>query len=100
MAIGGSDRCSECDLPSHGSDSAVISPNGALVAFSHALPSPSVITASVTSPGHSGDPNFHSYTPDAVAFPVWKWDNSQFWAATAEATTPAVMPAAAQIGAV
>ncbi len=61
-----------------------ISPNGNLVAFTNAPPAPSVITASVSSPGHSGDPNFHSYTPDAVAFPAWKWDSSQFWAATAE----------------
>ncbi len=59
-----------------------IAPNGQLVAFTNALPSPSVITASVNSPGFSGDPNFHSYTPDAVEFPVWKWDSSQFWAAT------------------
>ncbi|HKB47361.1 MAG TPA: hypothetical protein VKC57_06670, partial [Ktedonobacterales bacterium] len=62
----------------------LISPNGQLVAFSNALPSPSVVSASVNSPGHSGDPNFHTYTPAAVAFPVWKWDSSQFWAATAE----------------
>ena len=61
-----------------------ISPNGQLVAFTNATPSPSVITASVSSPGHAGDPNFHAYTPDAVAFPAWKWDSSQFWAATAE----------------
>ena len=61
-----------------------ISPNGALVAFTNAPPSPSVITASVSSPGHAGDPNFHAYTPDAFAFPAWKWDSSQFWAATAE----------------
>lgn len=68
-----------------------ISPNGALVAITHALPSPSVITASVTSPGRAGDPNFHSYTPDALDFPVWKWDSTQFWAATkpdAESSSP------------
>jgi hypothetical protein len=57
------------------------SPNGRLVAFTQALPSPSVISASSTSPGDRGDPNFHAYTPDAVSFPVWKWDNSSFWAA-------------------
>lgn len=62
-----------------------IAPNGQLVAFTNALPSPSVITASVSSPGFNGDPNFHSYTPDAVDFPVWKWDSSQLWAATKEA---------------
>ncbi len=57
------------------------SPNGQLVAFTSALPSPSVISASSTSLGASGDPNFHAYTPDAVSFPVWKWDSSSFWAA-------------------
>ena len=57
--------------------------NGAAPAqITHALPSPSVITASVTSPGRAGDPSFHSYTPDALDFPVWKWDSTQFWAAT------------------
>lgn len=59
----------------------LFSPNGRLVAFTGALPSPSVISASSTSPGTAGDPNFHAYTPDAVSFPVWKWDNSSFWAA-------------------
>jgi hypothetical protein len=57
-----------------------ISPNGQLVAFTGALPSPSVITASVTSPGNLSDPNFHSYTPNADRYPVWKWDSSSFWA--------------------
>ncbi|MGZ3678332.1 MAG: hypothetical protein ACXWQR_07160 [Ktedonobacterales bacterium] len=57
------------------------SPNGRLVAFTSALPSPSVISASSTSPGDRSDPNFHAYTPDAVSFPVWKWDSSSFWAA-------------------
>ena len=61
-----------------------ISPNGQLVAISSALPSPSVITASVSSPGHSGDPNLHFYSPDGVSFPVWKWDSATFWAARAE----------------
>ena len=56
------------------------SPNGRLVAFTGALPAPSVISASSTSPGTAGDPNFHAYTPDAGSFPVWKWDNSAFWA--------------------
>lgn len=59
----------------------LFSPNGRLVAFTDALPSPSVISASSTSPGTAGDPNFHAYTPDAVSFPVWKWDSSSFWAA-------------------
>jgi hypothetical protein len=64
----------------------LISPNGALVAISAALPTPSVITASVSSSGGSGDPNLHAYHPDAYDFPVWKWDSSEFWAAT-EATS-------------
>ncbi|HLY32069.1 MAG TPA: hypothetical protein VKQ36_13645, partial [Ktedonobacterales bacterium] len=59
-----------------------ISPNGRLVSIAWALPSPSVITASVTSAGHSGDPNLHFYHPDAVGFAVWKWDTSSFWAET------------------
>lgn len=59
----------------------LFSPNGRLVAFTNALPSPSVISASSTSPGDRGDPDFHSYTPDAVAFPAWKWDSASFWAA-------------------
>jgi hypothetical protein len=64
----------------------LIAPNGALIAISAALPSPSVITASVTSPGGAGDPNLHTYHPDAYDFPVWKWDSSTFWVAT-EATS-------------
>lgn len=64
----------------------LIAPNGALVAISAALPSPSVVTASVTTPGNNGDPNLHVYHPDAYDFPVWKWDSSEFWAAT-EATS-------------
>jgi len=62
----------------------LISPNGQLVSISTALPSPSVITASVTSPGHNGDPNLHFYSPDGVSFPVWKWDSANFWTARAE----------------
>ena len=64
----------------------LLAPNGGLVAITAALPSPSVITASVTSPGNSGDPNLHVYHPDAYDFPVWKWDSSEFWAAS-EATS-------------
>ncbi len=59
-----------------------ISPNGALVSIARAEPAPSVITASVTSPGSSGDPTFHSYTPDGRSYAVWKWDSSQVWAST------------------
>ncbi len=58
-----------------------ISPNGALVAISGALPSPTVVTASVTSPGHSGDPNLNFYAPDASSYPVWKWDTTTIWVA-------------------
>ncbi|HET8908862.1 MAG TPA: hypothetical protein VFN11_18040 [Ktedonobacterales bacterium] len=59
-----------------------ISPNGHLVAVARAEPAPSVFTASVTSPGGSGDPNLHFYTPDAHSYPVWKTDSSTFWAST------------------
>ena len=59
-----------------------ISPNGALVAMTSSTPPGAVVTASVTSAGLPGDPNYHSYSPDALQFPVWKWDSSQFWAAT------------------
>ena len=59
-----------------------ISPNGALVAVARALPAPSVFTASVTSAGHSGDPDMHFYTPSADSYPVWKFDTSTFWAST------------------
>ncbi len=57
-----------------------ISPNGQLVAITGAEPAPDVLTASVTSPGHSGDPNLHFYPPSANSYPGWKWDTSTFWA--------------------
>jgi hypothetical protein len=57
-----------------------ISPNGHLVAFTDAPPTPDILTASVSSPGNAGDPNFHTYSPDAGGYPVWKWDSSSFWA--------------------
>jgi len=60
----------------------LISPNGQLVSLAWALPTPSVITASVTSAGHHGDPNLHFYSPDGVGFAVWKWDTTSFWAET------------------
>ena len=59
-----------------------MSPNGQLVAVARAEPAPSVFTASVTSPGASGDPNMHFYTPDSTSYPVWKYDNATFWAST------------------
>jgi hypothetical protein len=59
-----------------------ISPNGHLVAIARAEPAPSVVTASVSSPGHSGDPDLHFYTPDGRSYAVWKWDSATFWAST------------------
>jgi hypothetical protein len=58
------------------------SPNGHWVAITEAEPSPTTLTASVTSSGGSGDPTFHGYSKDTFDYPVWKWDNSQFWATT------------------
>lgn len=57
-----------------------ISPNAQLVAFTDAPPKPDVLSASVSSPGNAGDPAFHTYSPDAGGYPVWKWDSSSFWA--------------------
>ncbi len=54
--------------------------DGQWVAFTGAMPSPTTLTASVNSSGGSGDPTFHAYTPDTSNYPVWKWDNTQFWA--------------------
>lgn len=56
--------------------------DGQWIAFTEAPPSPATLTASVNTSGGSGDPNFHGYSPDTSQYPVWKWDNSQFWAAT------------------
>ncbi len=56
--------------------------DGQWVAFTEAPPSPATLTASVNSSGGSGDPTFHGYSPDTSNYPVWKWDNSQFWATT------------------
>jgi hypothetical protein len=56
--------------------------DGQWIAITEAPPSPSTLTASVNTSGGSGDPNFHGYHPDSFDYPVWKWDNSQFWAAT------------------
>src|SRR5262249_41278618 len=61
-----------------------ISPNGQYAAFTDAQPTPTVITASVSSAGAKGDPAFHTYSPGGVACPAWKWDSSQFWEATKE----------------
>ncbi|HEV2237522.1 MAG TPA: hypothetical protein VGR57_12740, partial [Ktedonobacterales bacterium] len=59
-----------------------LSPNGRLVAFDGVIQTAPVVTASTTSSGGAGDPNYHTYSPDAAGFPVWKWDNSSFWAAS------------------
>ncbi len=58
------------------------SPSGQWVAFTEAEPSPTTLTASVSSSGGSGDPTFHGYSPDTIEYPVWKWDSTQFWATT------------------
>lgn len=63
------------------------SPNGQWVAFTEATPAPSTLTASVNSSGGSGDPTFHGYSPDTFNYPVWKWDNSQFWAGNESASS-------------
>lgn len=62
-----------------------ISPDGHWVAFTQAAPTPATLTASVSSPGGSGDTTFHGYSPDTYDYPVWKWDSSQFWAASGAA---------------
>jgi len=57
-----------------------LAPSGATVAVTHALPAPSVFTASVTSPGLRGDPGLTFYTIDAGSYPAWSWDGRSFWA--------------------
>jgi hypothetical protein len=61
-----------------------IAPNGHFVAVARAMPSPMVFTASVSTGGACADPNMKFYTPDAYSYPVWKWDNTTFWASTSE----------------
>jgi hypothetical protein len=61
-----------------------LAPNGNFVAVARALPAPSVFTASVTSGGACADPNMKFYNPSAYSYPVWKWDNTTFWASTKE----------------
>jgi len=60
------------------------SPNGQLVSISRAFPSPSVLTASVTSAGASGDPNLHFYNPDGSTYAVWDWRGAALWTGTAD----------------
>lgn len=57
-------------------------PNGGTVAIVDGSPSEVAVTASVSSPGGPTDPTYNFYRPVAVAFPVWKWDSSSFWAGT------------------
>ena len=61
--------------------------DGQWVAFTEAAPSPTTLTASVNTPGNNGDPTIHSYHPDSFDYPVWKWDNSQFWAGSVAGDT-------------
>lgn len=60
------------------------SPNGHFVSIARAFPSPSVLTASVTSAGASGDPNLHVYHPDGSTFAVWDWRGTTLWTGTSE----------------
>jgi hypothetical protein len=59
-----------------------LAPNGHTVAIDGVVDMAPVVTASTSSPGLAGDSNYHTYTPDATGFPVWKWDSSSFWAAS------------------
>jgi hypothetical protein len=59
-----------------------LAPNGQVVGIDGVVDTAPVVTAATGSPGLAGDPNYHTYTPDATGFPVWKWDNSSFWAAS------------------
>jgi len=59
-----------------------LAPNGEMVAVTHALPAPSVLTASVTSPGSRGDPGLTFYTTNAGSYPAWSGDGRRFWAST------------------
>lgn len=60
------------------------SPNGQFVSIARAFPSPSVLTASVTSAGASGDPNLHVYHPDGSTYAVWDWRGTTLWTGTGD----------------
>ncbi len=60
------------------------SPDGHLVSIARAFPSPSVVTASVTSSGASGDPNLHVYHPDGSTYAVWDWHGTTLWTGTTD----------------
>jgi hypothetical protein len=60
-----------------------ISPNGQRVAIARAEPTPGdVVTASVSNAGNNGDPDLYFYGPSSRSYPVWKWDNTAFWASS------------------
>lgn len=70
-----------------------LSPDGHFVSIARAFPSPSMLTASVTSSGASGDPDLHSYHPDGSTYAVWDWRSKTLWTGTedlADSTTPNV----------
>jgi hypothetical protein len=68
------------------------SPDGRLVSLARAFPSPSVLTASVTSSGASGDPNLHVYQPDGSTFAVWDWRGTILWTGTTDVGGGATAP--------
>lgn len=59
-----------------------LSPNGHFVSIARAFPSPSLLTASVSSPGASGDPNLKFYHPDGSTYAVWDWRGATLWTGT------------------
>jgi hypothetical protein len=63
-----------------------LAPDGAHVAITAATPSPSVVTACVTSSGAKGDPCFLTYSPDAMSVAAWAPDGRSFVAATLDAS--------------
>jgi hypothetical protein len=60
------------------------SPDGRLVSIARAFPSPSLLTASVTSSGASGDPNLRVYHPDGSTYAVWDWRGTTLWTGTSD----------------
>lgn len=70
------------------------SPNGQFVSVSRAFSSPSVFTASVTSPGASGDPNLHFYHPDGSTYAMWSYNGATLYTGTQDvgAYSPSTPP--------
>ncbi|MGZ6308630.1 MAG: hypothetical protein ACXWP6_19435 [Ktedonobacterales bacterium] len=68
------------------------SPNGQFVSIARAFPSPSVLTASVTSAGASGDPNLHVYHPDGSTYAVWDWRGATLWTGTTDVAGDSTAP--------